>query len=132
MAISMLKIRRRLGRLIFNMGITIPGKTVFLIETAPCLTEWTTRYNYGHYTICILYEVFVSLIMHFIMWIICDKWHWYITESLKWHHKDIDSYPSGQNGCHLADSILKHILFDKHDKIQFNFPETFSYESKWQ
>ena len=37
MAISMLKIRRPLGRLIFNMGIAIPGKTVFLIETAP----WT-------------------------------------------------------------------------------------------
>ena len=35
MAISMLKIRRPLGRLIFNMGMAIPGKTVFLIETAP-------------------------------------------------------------------------------------------------
>ena len=35
MAISMLKIRRPLGRLIFSMGIAIPGKTVFLIETAP-------------------------------------------------------------------------------------------------
>ena len=35
MAISMLKIRRPLGRLIFNMGVAIPGKTVFLIETAP-------------------------------------------------------------------------------------------------
>ena len=33
----MLKIRRPLGRLIFNMGIAIPGKTVFLIETAPSL-----------------------------------------------------------------------------------------------
>ena len=33
----MLNIRRPLGRLIFNMGIAIPGKTVFLIETAPCL-----------------------------------------------------------------------------------------------
>ena len=50
MAISMLKIRRPLGRLIFNMGIAIPGKTVFLIETAPgCLfserivvLEWKT------------------------------------------------------------------------------------------
>ena len=31
----MLKIRRPLGRLIVNMGIAIPGKTVFLIETAP-------------------------------------------------------------------------------------------------
>ena len=38
MAISMLKIRRPLGRLIFNMGIAIPGKTVFLIETAPCFS----------------------------------------------------------------------------------------------
>ena len=37
MAFSMLKIRRPLGRLIFNMGIAIPGKTVFLIETAPRL-----------------------------------------------------------------------------------------------
>ena len=35
MAIPMLKIRRPLGRLIFNMGIAIPGKTVFLTETAP-------------------------------------------------------------------------------------------------
>ena len=35
MAISMLKMRRPLGRLIFNMEIAIPGKTVFLIETAP-------------------------------------------------------------------------------------------------
>ena len=41
MAISMLKIRRPLGRLIFNMGIAIPGETVFLIETAPSvLTTW--------------------------------------------------------------------------------------------
>ena len=35
----MLKIRRPLGRLIFNMGIAIPGKTVFLIETAPWLVK---------------------------------------------------------------------------------------------
>ena len=42
MAISMLKIRRSLGRLIFNMGIAIPGKTVFLIETAP----WCQRLHY--------------------------------------------------------------------------------------
>ena len=39
MVISMLKIRRPLGRLIFNMGIAIPGKTVFLIETAPRCPE---------------------------------------------------------------------------------------------
>ena len=51
----MLKIRRPLGRLIFNMGIAIPGKTVFLIETAPskprktmcifmeCIAHYLTR-----------------------------------------------------------------------------------------
>ena len=38
----MLKIRRPLGRLIFNMGITIPCKTVFLIETAPWL-QWISQ-----------------------------------------------------------------------------------------
>ena len=43
MVISMLKIRRPLGRLIFNMGIAIPGKTVFLIETAP---RSRTRQNF--------------------------------------------------------------------------------------
>ena len=36
----MLKIRRPLGRLIFNMGIAIPGKTVFLIETPPWWHMW--------------------------------------------------------------------------------------------
>ena len=45
MAISMLKIRRPLGRLIFNMGITIPGKTVFLIETAPKF-QCVIKYQY--------------------------------------------------------------------------------------
>ena len=41
----MLKIRRPLGRLIFNMGIAIPGKTVFLIETAPC---WPGAFTPAH------------------------------------------------------------------------------------
>ena len=43
----MLKIRRPLWRLIFNMGIAIPGKTVFLIETAPWITSlaWVKLYN---------------------------------------------------------------------------------------
>ena len=40
----MLKIRRPLGRLIFNMGIAIPGKTVFLIETAP--RKWKAVFLY--------------------------------------------------------------------------------------
>ena len=46
MAISMLKIRRPLGRLIFNMGIAIPGKTVFLIETAPRFLHLLYSYHY--------------------------------------------------------------------------------------
>ena len=40
----MLKIRRPLGRLIFNMGIAIPGKTVFLIETAPWCGKLKPKY----------------------------------------------------------------------------------------
>ena len=42
----MLKIRRPLGRLIFNMGIAIPGKTVFLIETAPRAFTLLHLYNF--------------------------------------------------------------------------------------
>ena len=48
MAITMLKIRRPLGRLIFNMGIAIPGKTIFLIETAPrILALWESISHQG-------------------------------------------------------------------------------------
>ena len=43
MVISMLKIRRPLGRLIFNMGIAIPGKTIFLIETAPTSLQFPRK-----------------------------------------------------------------------------------------
>ena len=43
MGIPMLKIRRPVGRLIFNMGITIPSKTVFLIETAPSIPKSSLR-----------------------------------------------------------------------------------------
>ena len=52
----MLKIRRPLGRLIFNMGIAIPGKTVFLIETAP----WTTF---------LMFEYFLNPVL------ICYEWY---------------------------------------------------------
>ena len=43
----MLKIRRPLGRLIFNMGIAIPGKTVFLIETAPSSWNGTNLLHFS-------------------------------------------------------------------------------------
>ena len=46
MVIPMLKIRRPTGRLIFNMGIPIPGKTVFYIETGP----WWCIYASGNFS----------------------------------------------------------------------------------
>ena len=51
----MLKIRRPLGRLIFNMGIAIPGKTVFLIETAPWIPH-----AYLSSARCLPLEIFVN------------------------------------------------------------------------
>ena len=58
MTISMLKIRRPLGRLIFNMGIAIPGKTVFLIETAP----WNVHFHSYLYRQC---ACRTNIILHF-------------------------------------------------------------------
>ena len=55
MAISMLKIRRPLGRLIFNMGIAIPDKTLFLIEMA----------LRSHFHIAALGASFIMGIQHF-------------------------------------------------------------------
>ena len=71
----MLKIRRPLGRLIFNMGITIPGKTVFLIETAPRISwaievkkSWKS-WNHNSYldheiTWCLAYMLWI---FHFLI-----------------------------------------------------------------
>ena len=62
MAFSMLKIRRPLGRLIFNMGIAIPGKTVFLIETAPWIyvdNNMCCLGPIGLYQILLLYLAFI-------------------------------------------------------------------------
>ena len=59
MAISMLKIRRPWGRLIFNIGIAIPGKTVFLIETAPRILvcfEHSDVYMYSIFA----YKIFIT------------------------------------------------------------------------
>ena len=65
MAISMLKIRRPLGRLIFNTGIAIPGKTAFLIETAPDLYRtYETRIWIVHMIMkrdCLRYQIYITL-----------------------------------------------------------------------
>ena len=75
MAISMLKIRRPLGRLIFNMGIAIPGKTVFLIETAP-------RYLFFVLDACEIYVIwqyaFVVIISVFYVWVVAQLFSIYI------------------------------------------------------
>ena len=70
----MLKIRRPLGRLIFNMGIAIPGKTVFLIETAPCcfvhnatLETWNRALS-GNKN-CLFWRFFFKFIWIILYWI---------------------------------------------------------------
>ena len=62
----MLKIRRPLGRLIFNMRIAIPGKTVFLIETAPssCVLFWLNEIN----NILLSYNELFLLLVNFMIW----------------------------------------------------------------
>ena len=64
MVISMLKIRRPLGRLIFNMGIAIPGKTVFLIETAPRCLLLRTIFWYWHESACRWRPSFLVGLLH--------------------------------------------------------------------
>ena len=99
MAISMLKIRRPLGRLIFNMGIAIPGKTVFLIETAPSIAShkflwyhWGRRYciwypgswaegrplSWALSEITRFHKEYVSIWLRYgVTSIACLTWDWY-------------------------------------------------------
>ena len=64
----MLKIRRPTGRLIFNMGIPIPGKTVFLIETGPWRL-WkdilsVIIHHHGSSSLMIIICWFISIFIH--------------------------------------------------------------------
>ena len=59
----MLKIRRPLGRLIFNMGIAILGKTVFLIETAPSSVSDTCWKTYPVLRPIIMLLLFLQVIV---------------------------------------------------------------------
>ena len=56
----MLKIRRPLGRLILNMGIAIPGKTVFLIETAPWIFCNRPQHNYCQFHMAKVYTYYLT------------------------------------------------------------------------
>ena len=72
----MLKIRRPLERLIFNMGIAIPGKTVFLIETAPWLSS-NLNNNITHHWHCPpgrwLFYMCMGFICHSCLRLLCNN-----------------------------------------------------------
>ena len=70
----MLKIRRPLGRLIFNMGIAIPGKTVFLIETAPSIlqtfgSEWKLSKHQSGLFAWLCYNRCLSILVEYIIYL---------------------------------------------------------------
>ena len=77
MAISMLKIRRPLGRLIFNMGIAIPDKTVFLIETTPCFC-----FLFGglYVVVGVVFRVSYQSLVFVVVWIL----HFHYSKSEFW------------------------------------------------
>ena len=106
----MLKIRLPLGRLIFSMGIAIPGKTVFLIETAPCevlsqlcssgqkkyfrlyrltIYQWIPNYAYKSWILCQIQ--YIPRNMHTVFALLCFVVviHWllfpYPSGLLHWH-----------------------------------------------
>ena len=70
---AMLKIRRFQDRLIFNMGISIPGKYGIYIETGP-----RTRFMllpagiYFFYSICGYMSGWNSQVLHKTIWIACQ------------------------------------------------------------
>ena len=98
----MLKIRRPLGRLIFNMGITIPGKTIFLIEMAPRerVTERRRNLrNIGRKTGDISKHFpYSKIIMH-------------LVQCVSIHSLFFNTVTPRQNGSHFAEGIFLFILF---------------------
>ena len=88
----MLKIRRPLGRLIFNMGIAIPGKTVFLIETAP---RW--------YVTTVTFDTSKSV----------QRYYQWSFIALQWRHNDRDGVSN-----HLRfDCLFSRLLRRRSKKI---------------
>ena len=81
MAIPMLKIRRPNGRLIFNMGIPIPGKDGLYIETGP----WLLLAGLGS-----------TPNIHLIMFLVWSVLYWYVFHCLfvfSWFRKDENATP---------------------------------------
>ena len=90
----MLKIRWPLGRLIFNMGIAIPGKTVFLIEMAPkCHLNLLSQPSSTAIFQPIYYQVIMttSCILHI---------------PLHWHHNE----RNGISNRRCPDCLLNHLF----------------------
>ena len=95
----MLKIRRPLGRLIFNMGIAIPGKTVFLIETAPCVLSLCTHQCICNVVAHMLIPTNVSSLSHYVttgevhtphgMLVMLHEWY-KLRLSTEWSHNKSD------------------------------------------
>ena len=94
MVIPMLKIRRPTGRLIFNMGIPIPGKTVFYIET---------RQNSKWHIELISMKLYVYSKLHYFIS------HWEIVAAALivyiWHHLVNDTIRS-------SSKVMLQDLFD--------------------
>ena len=115
----MLKIRRPLGRLIFNMGIAIPGKTVFLIETAPWSLYWNVSRSLA------LPVIFLHNIVHHIDGLVqdCSYLHcWrtgvtavlhyaidmYIVRCFLWVPVKQASYPCVEQWCQQQNNFLQY------------------------
>ena len=78
----MLKIRRPLGRLIFNMGIAIPGKTVFLIEMAPwgkwgLTSDYSPDVGSSHWSVCLHHDA-ISPRTHCLRYFLTQRGSWFL------------------------------------------------------
>ena len=74
----MLKIRRSRDRLIFNMGIPIPGKDGLYIETWPWLLVWPgDQYTWYWPCMCMMGRSMASFTANFsnLSWFSTNEWH---------------------------------------------------------
>ena len=103
MAIPMLKIRRPNGRLIFNMGIPIPGKDGLYIETGPGSQVLIFRANFAHTlvevdddglfpSVIMSWSVTILAMWHMLMHVfkveyLCNSWQkkQHLTQQMKSH-----------------------------------------------
>ena len=130
MAISMLKIRRSLGRLIFNMGIAIPGKTVFLIETAPCfwnIYAFTTTVLSGCVPVIwkqLPTNIWIANYKSYVMPLLTSHLHNVIdilsTITLVFGDKFL-AYPPGENGRHFTGDVLRSIFMNENFEFWLKF-----------